>query len=759
MIAHETLAQQSQVPKLHRASSATMAASTARARPAVSTSQAGLLHLQRVAGNAATASLLHPSRTSPAIARRGPASPDCECGDDDTALITAKVVQSDDIFSAFKKAPPSSPFGSPDALRQEERLRFADRRFVDDPLPTVCPRCHRDTPTVPMPPRYVDQDATEPRLVSWGNESEKALHHDRATRVMQLDPNGLDLLVEDYGVGLTKRITATHEFEGSNDLRAEGAETVRRRWIDIRDPVAGKLRAWHEQELMTAVGMTPKGANPVLRPEHLKAVLASNERKRAFLGRMNAYAQAGERYDAFVIDDINDYTVYFHLPNRPVWRYEIGHTAFVKQDPLVGEVSRQVYDSTRWIRFMMPYLLKIGAFGLGFSGGIALIVTGIVIDELATEMLSDAEGRPGRTPEEILASAGTQFLIDRLFHGLLGGGKQVAAPAGLSPRLISKVEKMADRAAPLVRKEIAEVEQPLVKEALEQGSARRITDKAAQSEGHIVEVAVETGGQRHLFRLNKNGKWCRFSSPICGLDLGSEVAAAVKSPKSYTAGQLEGAREQLKTITDEIAFLADIDKRMQAARKFDVALLSKEERALLDSLAEGGDAAKLTRRELHDMATSPELTRHLKAAEAAEARLIQQLYREGRPLYDILRPASPSFKSSAFIRRESLGLDFVTGRRARTSLLEVDHVVPLNDIIRMGGFKELRPDRQLEIVNDVKNLRAIDKRANASRGDRSWHDWAQALIHYDMAAILKMRALEDDLRIYLAGRISALSRP
>ena len=35
-------------------------------------------------------------------------------------------------------------------------------------------------------------------------------------------------------------------------------------------------------------------------------------------------------------------------------------------------------------------------------------------------MLRDAEGLPGRSPEEILTSAGTQFLIDRLFHGLLG---------------------------------------------------------------------------------------------------------------------------------------------------------------------------------------------------------------------------------------------------------------------------------------------------------------------------------------------------
>jgi hypothetical protein len=83
------------------------------------------------------------------------------------------------------------------------------------------------------------------------------------------------------------------------------------------------------------------------------------------------------------------------------------------------------------------------------------------------------------------------------------------------------------------------------------------------------------------------------------------------------------------------------------------------------------------------------LAHHLKAAEAAEARLVQQLYRKGRPLYDVLRPASPSFKSKAFARRESLGLDAVTNRGPRSTRLEVDQVVPLNDIIWMNGFMEL----------------------------------------------------------------------
>ena len=86
-------------------------------------------------------------------------------------------------------------------------------------------------------------------------------------------------------------------------------------------------------------------------------------------------------------------------------------------------------------------------------------------------------------------------------------------------------------------------------------------------------------------------------------------------------------------------------------------------------------------------------------------------------------------------------------------------MVPLNDIVRMPGFDKLRPERQLEIVNDVKNLRAIDSLANRSRGDWSWHEWPQALVHYDTAAISRMRALEDELRTYIADRIRILSHP
>ncbi|MFT4164005.1 MAG: hypothetical protein QM650_02040 [Microlunatus sp.] len=256
--------------------------------------------------------------------------------------------------------------------------------------------------------------------------------------------------------------------------------------------------------------------------------------------------------------------------------------------------------------------------------------------------------------------------------------------------------------------------------------------------------------------MKKDGTWCRFSTAVCGLDLGSEVATAAAAPRSITQTRLDDARQLITTAQGEISFLSEMYSRMKAAGKMDLRLLKPEERALLDGLAPSGDAAKLTLAELRGLPAKLGLAKDVRAATELEAKLIEQLYREGRPLYEIMRIASPSGAARSALLREAAGRDMVTGIRPRTGLLDVDHVVPLNEIVAMKGFAELHPTRQLMIVNDVKNLRAMDRIANRSRGARSWSEWAQAAIHYDAAAIRKMRQLEDELRGYLQGRIAAL---
>ena len=650
---------------------------------------------------------------------------------------------------------PGDPFGL--LTPKKDQLRFTNRSFPKLSLPTVCPRCHDEKPSRVQLPQFVDRDATEPRLVTWGKESDLMLHHGGSVRILQLDPNAFDTLVDDYGVGLIKRITSSHEFEGSDPAREEGANTIRNRWGDIRPDVRERLSNWYREQLLEALALTPKWASPVLDPSALRTSLASHYGGRAPLGRWGAEAAPGQKYGIFEIDDIGFGQIWFHLPRRPSWRYQISQTDFIRHDPFVAAVAEQVYDKTNWILHVMPLLMKVGAFAMGFSGSIAVIIGGIVLDELATEMQADAEGKPGRSVEEILGSGATQLIIDRIFHGLLGGGGgRAAASVGKSA---ARIEKIAARAVPAIRRELVQVEKPLVKQALESGTARHVTDEAVKAEGYLVEVAVDTAGQSHLYRLNRKGTWCRFTTPICDLDLGSDVAAAVKSPASFTKGKLEDTQALIGSIKDEISFLGRIYERMRAAGKMDMSLLSKEERALLDHLAPSGDAANLSLRELRDLPATQGLKRDVAAALDQEAKLIQQLYREGQPLYVIMRAASPSWASRSRVLTEAYGRDAATGLAPKSGALHVDHVVPLNDIVRMNGFDKLRPERQLEIVNDVKNLRAIDSIANASRGDRSWWNWSQVQLYYDSGQIAKMRNLEDTLRVYIEGRIHALLRP
>ncbi|WP_188742450.1 hypothetical protein [Agromyces bauzanensis] len=481
-------------------------------------------------------------------------------------------------------------------------------------------------------------------------------------------------------------------------------------------------------------------------------MLTTHHGEAAPLGRWNAVVLPGQRIGPFQITDIGAGQIWFHRPERPLWMYQIGQSDFIRgHDPFVASVTEQVYDKTRWIQHATPLLLKAGAFALGFSGSIALVIAAIAIDEFATEMQADAEGRPGRDLTEILGSAGTQLLVDRIFHGLFGGAGRAAAATG---KLGQRVERVSEQALPAIRRELAQSEKPLVKQALDAGTAQKVTDEALKREGYLAQVAVESGGQKHIFRLHERGTWCRFSDRICGLDLGADVATAAKSPKSFTQGKLNTLQERLTTIQDEAAFLRAVHTRMKPGGKMDLSLLSSQERAALEEIV--GDPAKLTLRELADRPR--ELGRELAAGLESQLRLIKQLYREGQPLYVIMRAASPSFAARGKVLGAAYGRDAATGLLPRTGALAVDHVVPLNEIVRMKGFDALRPERQLEVVNDIRNLRAVDAAANASRGDRSWSAWSQAAIYYDPAALARMRSLEDELRGYIEGRIAALAR-
>jgi hypothetical protein len=242
------------------------------------------------------------------------------------------------------------------------------------------------------------------------------------------------------------------------------------------------------------------------------------------------------------------------------------------------------------------------------------------------------------------------------------------------------------------------------------------------------------------------------------------VAAEDTTKKSATEKQIEDVKNTQRQAYLEAEFLRRIYDRMAAHGRMDLSLLSPTEREHLNYLAghvhESGDAKDLTLTELRELPRTMELAKDINVRIGEEKALVEKLRQESIPLYDKMRAASPNSASTRVIIGGAHGLDFASGKMPGSGLgaLDVDHIVPLKEIVYMPGFRDLHFDDQLALVNDVKNLRAIDSKANRSRSDWSWADWPDRHKYYDEPALAKMRALEDSLRTYLAGRIASLPK-
>src|SRR6185436_18698564 len=53
----------------------------------------------------------------------------------------------------------------------------------------------------------------------------------------------------------------------------------------------------------------------------------------------------------------------------------------------------------------------------------------------------------------------------------------------------------------------------------------------------------------------------------------------------------------------------------------------------------------------------------------------------------------------------------------------LDHVVSLKEITEMENFSRLSTEQQLEVLNRLDNLVAMEKSVNSARGTKSWHEW------------------------------------
>ena len=93
-------------------------------------------------------------------------------------------------------------------------------------------------------------------------------------------------------------------------------------------------------------------------------------------------------------------------------------------------------------------------------------------------------------------------------------------------------------------------------------------------------------------------------------------------------------------------------------------------------------------------------------------------------LYKKLRKKTPSPSIRKMVNE---GVDFPAKDPALPGIevesFEADHIVPMNNIVRMEGFEKLTFEQQLEVLNNPKNFAGLGRAANGSRQHKSYSEW------------------------------------
>jgi hypothetical protein len=111
---------------------------------------------------------------------------------------------------------------------------------------------------------------------------------------------------------------------------------------------------------------------------------------------------------------------------------------------------------------------------------------------------------------------------------------------------------------------------------------------------------------------------------------------------------------------------------------------------------------------------------------------------------DIMRQAFNGSEERAKVI-QGVAVDQVGKLKTPPTVATVDHIVSIKRISEMEGFGKLTVKERNRLATLEKNLIVMDKSANASKGERSWHAWKQYSTFYDEATRDVMAVREADI--------------
>ncbi|MDQ6661308.1 MAG: hypothetical protein M3Z24_10125, partial [Chloroflexota bacterium] len=210
--------------------------------------------------------------------------------------------------------------------------------------------------------------------------------------------------------------------------------------------------------------------------------------------------------------------IWFILKRDSNWIYFSPDQRNDPYDWSVGIVIGQVAESTQFAAELFPYLLKLAGFSLGLSSRLAVILASEILSALGEQGVRAARGEKMQSALEVIKGIGfgavTAHFMGRLFHESPGR------------TLEQNLEEATERAAARARVEVARTDASLVESELRAGRARAVDDPDLLADGYRFEVEVTSEGQKHFWRKNTNGSWCRFTDALCVGQLNNAVKDA-----------------------------------------------------------------------------------------------------------------------------------------------------------------------------------------------------------------------------------------
>jgi hypothetical protein len=250
--------------------------------------------------------------------------------------------------------------------------------------------------------------------------------------------------------------------------------------------------------------------------------------------------------------------------------------------------------------------------------------------------------------------------------------------------------------------------------AVERGRATKLRNKGLTDDATAAGQRADEAAARAEAAELEAAQWREFLNEPGTLAKAAQDAEAAAQLAATEAKELAESLGRLRKFSDDLDAIAAEEAQIRA-RNVGRFLMNEADFRRLKQLRESADFIR------RKMAGEIEAARNLTEE-------LQEALRKATPFKGIEGAATrrQAFLDSIPDAQKGPGgtyIDYITGKARPLSELSPDHVVSVQEIFQMPGFKRLPVADQIEILDMPQNLRLLERGLNSSKGGRPLSAW------------------------------------